>query len=867
MGEPGNGGSGGMEASDGQTITVEYVDIVYDNNTITYGLPDIISKDVITYASGKDGVQGQSSADIEYPYIVKAHEPSHIINSYKQYAREFISKNTPSTDLKIFLEEIDKNERIQSLYDTLSLVDELQCLENNYFHLRQDISFIPFYESLLSRVSHYAHYFSESIESKKVLNFLITTILTKLDGMKNYDIPIFDVVSYFDKVREQIIKLRQAESQMIIIENDDKYEKYLNQNVESATEFIKANVLPEIEQIFNSTNEKILGWLYEVHSGSRFIFNMDPPDNETLTDPGAPEDYEPDLDSDLDYEIKNIWEEILTDAENSMIEMKSSIRDGWASDDIERNKIVFANYIHLPEKLNTFIPFMGKDLKKKYEIFVQELSDIKQNFDDFSTEKLNVSKQHLVGINRIKAEMMDEMSNDAKIDYMIEQLYEFLNEMYDIRNHFSEEIRYFYKKNYLKVKYVDENNVTEMSNGSIYNIKVSLYRNFEEAIYEFYRNLTEKTIETNIHTVRIQNNIEDIKIDFKSINSEYREIIVGNIEKLDKVINFMIYIYNRIASYRNKMKMVTNIGNMVYGKQQQINDSQLNIAVFKLKYTIQMNIFLQSYEILIDAFKQHYFPFAHMFLRNIHLPIELQLNDTKSLTDRIIEQIGYVEEKIKLSGISKYKSGVFEDVDFKNESILGPFYKWNNNEIKNEIDKLLQGEEITVTADIMERVDLNALKFNEIGIELKIGKEDAQEQLNIDLENFGVTMTMVGKNYYRCNTKIYCMPIDKDIVIDYSFKKRPDGKPYIMNSIYKTIYKNDYFLSPYTTWKIKLYNFIENNTQNESTNFSKLSRFAEEPIYLQLVGRGQYFSNGPLSLEVCDDESYKFYDSCGESST
>lgn len=197
--------------------------------------------------------------------------------------------------------------------------------------------------------------------------------------------------------------------------------------------------------------------------------------------------------------------------------------------------------------------------------------------------------------------------------------------------------------------------------------------------------------------------------------------------------------------------------------------------------------------------------------------------------------------------------------------IIWPFYKFKSREFKHELKKLLTGEEVMIKADVTKGLNQNAVKFNEIGIKFKLSDEKLQKELDSELEKFGVRMTMVGHNYYQCGQKFYYLSVDDRIVIEQSFKKYSSGKPIKFNNVYRKLSEKQYFLSPYTTWKIKLIVMAEDFasiTDAPSQNaFDKLKKYQEDSINMELIGRGEYFRNNKASTsEICTVEMEKYYD-------
>lgn len=251
----------------------------------------------------------------------------------------------------------------------------------------------------------------------------------------------------------------------------------------------------------------------------------------------------------------------------------------------------------------------------------------------------------------------------------------------------------------------------------------------------------------------------------------------------------------------------------------------------------------------IHTFKEHQFPFGFQ-VANFNFPVDMQFNDTDILIEKTIAHIEQLREEVKLSktSLGKYDREIIKDIEFSGST---PFFTWDSHDIKNEFEKLFKGEEIIPKADISNGIKQNAVKFNQIGIHMKSPNKNAQIELNSELETFNVTMTMIGNSYYRCGARFYFIPVD-NVTIEYSLSKNQDGMPKWSNEISRKIRSENYFWSPYAMWSIKL--------THPNNDFEKLSRFQNQSIDLELVGRGQYFKDhGLYAYEICNRHLDKYY--------
>lgn len=349
----------------------------------------------------------------------------------------------------------------------------------------------------------------------------------------------------------------------------------------------------------------------------------------------------------------------------------------------------------------------------------------------------------------------------------------------------------------------------------------------EQSIIDMSQRLpSESHVALDMSQWQIQSLIRDVKLHFhKMISTEFE---VGHdlqrcIDKLDESMAILIGVYDRIDSYSERTELATYFADIASIQFQ--NGVMKNDAICDLSRIIKTNFILEQYEIVLNAFKQHKFPFAHIYMQEFELPERLCINDIDGLKQEVIGKINKMHESIDYSNITIGKYD--KDIVFVKQLV---FYMWKNEEIRDDIYKLLHGEEIVIKADIAKGLNQNAVKFKDIGIHLKIANERLQNELDSKLENFHVIMNMIGNTYYRCGKRSYRMSVDENIVIEYSIKKEQNGKPIGKNNVYSKIRKSDFFLSPYTMWSIRLSNGV----------FGDLDKFKNEIIDLQLIGTGQY---------------------------
>ncbi|MCX4084121.1 hypothetical protein N7281_04565 [Rickettsia hoogstraalii] len=186
-GEHGKDGMGGNGGNYGDNIVVSYSNSWAANG---WSLKERIYNNIKS-PSGKNGIDGNNIQNIEYPKlatIIDELDQAKIINKYKSYLRENLNDRFTKSFLTKFLNILDNNQNVKNVYNTLGLVDELKGLEEQFHKLNKDIDLLPFYQSLLDRISEYAQNPKEvenSNQYKKVLSYLYTATLGRIYNLED----------------------------------------------------------------------------------------------------------------------------------------------------------------------------------------------------------------------------------------------------------------------------------------------------------------------------------------------------------------------------------------------------------------------------------------------------------------------------------------------------------------------------------------------------------------------------------------------------------------------------------------------------------------------------------------------------------
>lgn len=895
IGKPGafgKGGYAGNQSRNGLTTGIIFRDR-YNMSTgelTELGKPiTMINETDMENITASNGIDGFNEVGIELPNSVQLTNPSSVIIDFKNFVREFLTKNSDQRNLEQFLIDLDKNEQILSLYDTLGFVNELKDLGNQYIELRDSLSFVPYLESLRERIGKYSEVSSDQLENKAILRWLhieVSKALNKLNNAKSKEqiTAVTNLAEYLEVARQNVIKFVELENEVSINKQQNEYQKFLEEQIELAVETIKTQIIPKMESIFIEINSQVFELIdelverqykYEIIELDQDIVDQlpPPPENETVMSFGPP---------DLNFSLKTLGT-ILNAFYSAANKMNQMIVENRPEDlNIHENILTSLNeQIKEPK-------FQYKNtLENEYKLLLKQLSDIEAELEKISHENISfdisgikkkISESKVVLIAKVESSQMEnateinQIRRDLKI-YMkdkqtvlgpthgLSSLFEVILAVLDFENipiHFYEQISLKHIEKILNIvqQYPSMHDKSEKRRIEweyylkyVYNQIIWRFEEMEVTVEEVNRNLTKHSyIELDIIKWKAQMTIRDVNAFFRRIGNEtlVKETVYRTIEKLEDSVAVLIDTYNRI-DLMNTAKSVNLFAGNVFGKSQYSSDSLLNEAVLSLKYMIQMYLIFEQHEIAMNAFKQHQFPFANIYLSRFELPTGLKGKDIQSIAREIVDHIDYMKEKVTVleSTIANYDHLIFEDAEFSSStmSLVGPFFKWTKADIGDKLENLLKGEEIELEAKIVKSPALSAIKFNEIGVYFKNADQNKQKSLDSALQDGSIIMSMVGKTNYRCANKIYTFAGDESVVISHSFKRDPNGKPLLTNKVYKKLNQMQPFLSPYTTWKLKL--------TNNKNAFATLKDYADDTV-LELSGWGQYITHESIPDGICE---------------
>lgn len=816
------------------------------------------------------------------------------INSYKSYLREQLHGKMRSFDLFDFYRMIEENSVIQKVYNIRAFANELQSYENHFYVLNDQIDFIPIYESFLQRVEAYSQSKSneaESYEGKKVLAWLYTSALSKLEGLKSnhYTSLVIDIQKYFETSIHNINDLSDANKEAIINKHKDEYKKELDAKIEEATNLISKDITVEIDKIFTELDGTIDGLLEETLTRQ----------NETEKDIKKLEKNKQELERNMKLRLmvgvfKGVGQCVsfigpIGAAAGTAIQTASSIGESFIVDpDTPKKRFTLPSGIkNTLDKIGTAV---GERKQKKIDALdkqIKKLNDILEK-EEVGTVIGGDTKK---AINNIKDALSKEKNSDSPsqktIDELNNRFLELVNERkgqlkkqpeklaksaVKVLDGFSKALDVISTSVDLYNSYQDQQDKIDEIANSIKESKDELlkYQGYEQQVYESFipmlneakddlkeleKNLGGKShVALDVQKWKVQSKLRGLKDDLVSFTKGFstEETVLSCVEKLNEAIMTLIDIYDRIQGYEDQEKLVTYIGALHSAafEKIQVEDTELKRLLTHLHVTIKSNIVLSQYLNAVNNFKQTVFPFASSYMDVYALPKSLVLNDSiKDLVNTATYQLESLSNKIKelnASSITKDDAIIYTGYFNGDNAALNPFFVWKQEEHKKDISNLLSGKKVYLRADVTQSFTLNAVKFSQIAIEFRVRNatdSQLQDELKSVLNRFHIIMTHMGNSYYRCNHKFYVVNSASQ-TISYSYEKT-GNEPTTKNAVYEKLKNGNIVLSPYSMWSIQL-----------MKGDIKLLEKYRNLIDIELSGFGQYVNH---NATICNTNLEKYY--------
>lgn len=141
-------------------------------------------------------------------------------------------------------------------------------------------------------------------------------------------------------------------------------------------------------------------------------------------------------------------------------------------------------------------------------------------------------------------------------------------------------------------------------------------------------------VQLDIKQWEIHNRLSDVKNMFGQMTevSGTHDNFQTHFAKVQATMDILIDVYDRIESISEHVQFVDFIPRIASNGKNTTTDSNLMNTINRMDGIIQTNLVLERHEFIVHAFKQHYFPFAPLFLDKFNLPPGLRFNDTHYFT-------------------------------------------------------------------------------------------------------------------------------------------------------------------------------------------------------------------------------------------
>ncbi|KAF7990946.1 hypothetical protein HCN44_000751 [Aphidius gifuensis] len=390
-------------------------------------------------------------------------------------------------------------------------------------------------------------------------------------------------------------------------------------------------------------------------------------------------------------------------------------------------------------------------------------------------------------------------------------------------------------------------------------VEIEALREYEQSVYETLIPLihklasisTEKNsddhVELDIEVWKIRDTITDVQKQVLDMTKRFdaQNQFKISIDQVNYGIQTMIKMYNCIQDEMDRKNLANYIAT-ISRNNKITNDPKINETIDKLELVLKANMVLQEYDRAINAFKQHVFPYAEFYLGEFTEILEYK--NPAFLINRSIVQINSLREKmIHLTTALHHIQANTEINLVKLPEVLltvKPYYTWKHDLYREQISKLLQGQEITVRSNTEQFGKRHAVMFNNIGVYFKMENLTMQAEFDEIISKLRISMTHSGDSYYRCGNKTYIMS-QPPLTFKHSVMPNNNTEFSSINGFYQHLTENSAVLSPFTMWKLKLYNI-------DGFNFDQFTKYINESIDLHLVGTGRYLYREPAE---CDDNN------------
>lgn len=777
-------------------------------------------------------------------------------------------------------EIINSDPAINSAYTINDLATEANTLERNYSELSKYIDVLPLYDNMLKKIERFAvnNEGKLSRDDQNVLSLIYTMISSKTTGMRSSHTSdlIVNIKSFLDLTAQNVKKLNELKRMDVITVQRDEYKNELSAKIQEAKNFIENDINPEIRRTISLLNDELQKAVDDtIELRSRILYEINAKEEQLRI-----------LRRNVNARnILSIFELIGGITEVICESIPSKIFGGMMKFVSQISKTDFvvdpkiSNKHDVPQSIQRLRNTMHTMGQEKIESTENELQILKKSLQENNVTNHTFTDhldKFIFNANSIKMSSSSLVMHD--VNGFLKICIKFLRGWQDA---FESERKASIQRPIQRALYAltvvatsfptykriysDDDKITEVIQALNQDSEtLEVLRKFEEGIYsdlmlmvdEMYEYVTnvgenlfkKSSVALDVTSWNVQRTIRNVqnklidKISQFDIESNTNECMI----RINKAMELLIDIYDRIQSYERESKLITYLSNLHITSYSDIHDSKSKEMLNEMEENLQMNSVLGQYFRVFGAFKQVIFPYASDYLSAFEIPSSLIVSNTSTSTALVSQQIETLSEKLKEYNdtvINEHDKRIHPTTFGRDQGSTGPFYTWSNFEIRDRIQQLFTEKRIYLLADVHKSDTRNAVKFNKIELGFHINNLTLNHQLQEVLQSFHVSLTHMGNSNYRCNNTFYTIP-SQPVDIKYSIGKR-NGKPVDRNLVYDKLAASPSLLSPYTLWSVQL----------SRGQFNKLQRFVDF-IDIELYGEGLYLEE---DAPICKTNLEKYY--------
>ena len=358
------------------------------------------------------------------------------------------------------------------------------------------------------------------------------------------------------------------------------------------------------------------------------------------------------------------------------------------------------------------------------------------------------------------------------------------------------------------------------------------------------RNITSSVSNSESNILLIRNYLIHLKVLLtqllKKFDDDNTSAINRKLENLIESLSIMIDASDQISNYEQEMRSMNYLAAITQPSTLINIEPTVDSTIRMLNNAIKKSTASKTYKIVHKTLMYHIFPFVNDYL------YELNYSGNSTLdTDLTILRLEQLQTRLMRSEIGVHS----EDVN-KHKFEDNTVYVWKYDDYAEAIDSLLDEKKVVFTANIQRGLDVNALKFNVIGIRFRTQNITVQREIDAKLRNFNIVMAHLGHSQYRCENKVFAIPGEK-----YIFKYRlskSTGSVSNRNNVYEKFKIHSPILSPYAAWSFQLTSVPGNN--------ETLAQYKTKKLDLVLKASGTYVDRDDAVVRLCEDHTMEnFY--------